>query len=130
MEMKRRDFIRGGGIAALGIGALPWKAWSEMAKHPLAGQTLPAWKKGVFRIATLYTGGSEATFLTFPDKDRSKAAGEPWLKDVAPESFVCAHTVVDVAPDGKTYTLMFVDARDEKRTVLGAYDFETTSNGV
>ena len=67
MEMKRRDFIRGGGIAALGVAALPWKAWAEMAKHPLAGQTLPAWKKGVFRIATLYTGGSEATFLTFPD---------------------------------------------------------------
>ena len=64
--MKRREFL-GGGLAALGIGALPWKTWAEMAKHPLAGQTLPAWKKGVFRIATLYTGGSEATFLTFPD---------------------------------------------------------------
>lgn len=64
--MKRREFL-GGGLAALGVAALPWKAWAEMARHPLAGQTLPAWKKGVFRIATLYTGGSEATFLTFPD---------------------------------------------------------------
>ena len=59
----------------------------------------------------------------FPDKDRCTAAGEPWLKDVALESFACAHTVIDVAPDGKTYTLMLVDARDEKRTILGAYDF-------
>ena len=86
--MKRREFL-GGGLAALGIGALPWKTWAEMAKHPLAGQTLPAWKKGVFRIATLYTGGSEATFLTFPDGTTALidcgdigATGVPHLPDV------------------------------------------------
>ena len=73
---------------------------------------------------------SAAEQLDCAESDRArrcKAAAEPWLKDVAPESFVCAHTVIDVAPDGKTYTLMLVDARDEKRTVLGAYDFETAT---
>ena len=53
-------------------------------------------------------------------------AAEPWIKDVAPESLSCAHTVVDVAPDGRTYRLMMVTAADESRRVLGAYDFETS----
>ena len=51
--MKRREFINGG-LAALGIGALPWKAWAVMAKR------------------------------------RQKDAAEPWMKDVAPESFTGA----------------------------------------
>ena len=62
----------------------------------------------------------------FPEKRRQKDAAEPWLKDVAPESFTGAHVVVDVAPDGKKYRLMMVSAADETRRILGAYDFETS----
>lgn len=62
----RRTFI-GGGLAAFGICAAGHDAWAAMAAHPLAGSRLPKWKRGVFRIATLYTGCSEATFLVFPD---------------------------------------------------------------
>ena len=62
----------------------------------------------------------------FPRQRRERDAAEPWIKDVAPESLSCAHTVVDVAPDGRTYRLMMVTAADESRRVLGAYDFETS----
>lgn len=62
----------------------------------------------------------------FPVQRRKADAAEPWLKNVAPESFECAHSVVDVAPDGKTYRLMMVSAADEKRRIVGAYDFKTT----
>jgi hypothetical protein len=65
MQINRRDFLKAG--TAFGVAALPGADWTALAAHPLAGRTLPAWKKGVFRIATLYTGGGEATFLTFPD---------------------------------------------------------------
>lgn len=64
--MKRRDFI-GGGIAALGMGASVLDAWAEMARHPLAGKTLPKWEKGHFRISVLFNGRGETTFLVFPD---------------------------------------------------------------
>ena len=66
IHCNRRSFI-GGGLAAFGIGAAGLDAWAAMAAHPLAGSKLPKWKKGEFRIATLYTGSSEATFLVFPD---------------------------------------------------------------
>ena len=56
---------------------------------------------------------------------RDEDAAEPWLKDVAPETYGGAHSVIDVSPDGKTYRLMIVDARDEKGTILGAHEFET-----
>ncbi|MBP5321142.1 MAG: hypothetical protein J6334_09140 [Kiritimatiellae bacterium] len=52
---------------ALGVMARGGNVWAEMAKHPLAGTVLPKWEKGVFRITTLYTGSSEASFLVFPD---------------------------------------------------------------
>ena len=38
-----------------------------MAKHPLAGATLPPWREGCFRICMIYTGRSESQFLIFPD---------------------------------------------------------------
>ena len=63
--MNRRDFVKGGFAAC--AAAFGYRTWAAMARHPLAAQTLPKWKRGVFRISTLYTGGSEATFLTFPD---------------------------------------------------------------
>ncbi|MBQ6141596.1 MAG: MBL fold metallo-hydrolase [Kiritimatiellae bacterium] len=62
----------------------------------------------------------------FPEKRHKEDAAEAWMKDVAPESFVGAHAVVDVAPDGKTYRLMMVKAADESGEILGAYDFETS----
>jgi len=64
--MRRRDFI-GGGIAALGMGASVLDVWAEMARHPLAGKTLPKWEKGHFRISVLFNGRGETAFLVFPD---------------------------------------------------------------
>ena len=61
----------------------------------------------------------------FPRARREEDASEAWLGRVAPEAFVGAHSVIDVAPGGRTYRLMLVDARDERGTVLGAYDFTT-----
>jgi beta-lactamase superfamily II metal-dependent hydrolase len=66
----------------------------------------------------------------FPKSRRAADAAEPWLKDFAPESFSGVHAVVDVAPDGTSYRLMMVDAADEKRTVIGAYDFMTSKKTV
>ena len=63
----------------------------------------------------------------FPEKRRKEDAAEAWMKDVAPESFVGAHAVVDVAPDGKSYRLMMVTAADESFRILGAYDFKTSA---
>ena len=60
-----------------------------------------------------------------PASRRKADAAEPWMKDVAPESFAAAHAVVDVSPDGKTYRLMMVTAKDESFRILGAYDFKT-----
>ena len=66
MCVSRRSFI-GGGAAMLGVGALGMKAWAEMAKHPLAGTTLPKWEKGHFRISMLFNGRGESAFLVMPD---------------------------------------------------------------
>lgn len=63
----------------------------------------------------------------FPERRRREDASEPWLKDFALESFVGAHSVIDVAPGGKTYRLMMVSAADESRRILGAYDFVSGS---
>ena len=63
----------------------------------------------------------------FPERRRREGASEPWLKGFAPESFVGAHSVIDVAPGGKTYRLMMVSAADESRRILGAYDFVSGS---
>jgi len=75
----------------------------------------------------LAQGGAPCLFAPglFPASRRKVDAAEAWMKDVAPESFVGAHAVVDVAPDGKTYRLMMVTAADESFQILGAYDFET-----
>jgi len=62
----------------------------------------------------------------FPAERRKADAAESWMKDVAPESFKGAHAVVDVMPDGASYSLMMVDASDEQCRVLGAYDFKTS----
>ena len=63
----------------------------------------------------------------FPDDRRQAGAGRPWMNDMAAESFEGAHAVIDVAPDGKTYRLMMVTAGDESGTILGAYDFTTST---
>ena len=63
----------------------------------------------------------------FPRIRHEEDASEVWLGRVAPEAFVGVHSVIDVAPGGRTYRLMLVDARDERGTVLGAYDFTTST---
>ena len=66
VKLSRRSFI-GGGAAVLGMGALGMRAWAEMARHPLAGTTLPKWEKGHFRISMLFNGRGESAFLVMPD---------------------------------------------------------------
>jgi hypothetical protein len=61
-----------------------------------------------------------------PDRRRRAEAAEAYMKNFAPESFQGVHAVVDVMPDGASYRLFMVGASDEKRRVLGAYDFMTT----
>lgn len=65
----------------------------------------------------------------FPASRRTEEAGEDWMDEVAPESFVGAHAVVDVVPDGSAYRLMMVTAADESWRILGAYDFATSKKG-
>ena len=62
----------------------------------------------------------------FPEKRREADVAEPWLKDVAAESFKGVHAIVDVKPDGSSYRLMLVGAADESRRIIGAYDFRTS----
>ena len=62
----RRGFLKGA-LAMAGVGALGIDAWAEMAKHPLAGATLPKWEKGHFRISMLFNGRGESAFLVMPD---------------------------------------------------------------
>jgi glyoxylase-like metal-dependent hydrolase (beta-lactamase superfamily II) len=62
----------------------------------------------------------------FPKQRQKRDAKEKWLKDVSPECFSPVHVVIDVAPDGKTYRVMMVDASDEAGRIVGAYDFKTT----
>ena len=88
METGRRGFLKG--TAAMGLVSLCGGIRADMAAHPSAGRTLPPWKPGTFRIATLYTGRSEATFLTFPDGTSAlidcgdyPAAGVPAMPDPA-----------------------------------------------
>ena len=61
----------------------------------------------------------------FPASRQVKEENTPWVKAMAPEAFKGCHSVVDVAPDGKTYRLMLVSAADYEKTVLGAYEFRT-----
>lgn len=63
----------------------------------------------------------------FPAERRCAAilANEPWLPRVAPASFRGGHVVVTVPPGGKTFTLRYVDAGDEKMNV--AYEKEMVS---
>ena len=66
VKLSRRHFL-GGGAAVLDMGALGMRAWAEMARHPLAGTTLPKWEKGHFRISMLFNGRGESAFLVMPD---------------------------------------------------------------
>ncbi len=61
----------------------------------------------------------------FPVVRQKAEKDSPWFKAMAPETFKGCHSVIDVAPDGKTYRLMMVSAADDRKTVLGAYDFKT-----
>ena len=54
---------------------------------------------------------------------RFEDAGRDYLRDIAPESFDAGHVVLNVAPGGKTYSIIYVTADDESMTVRGAYDF-------
>ena len=55
----------------------------------------------------------------FPSERRIAAilANEPWLPRVVPASFRGGHVVVTVPPGGKTFTVRYLDAGDEKMSV-------------
>lgn len=63
----------------------------------------------------------------FPAERRWEDQGQPFLKDIAPESFACGHMVFDVPPGGKDYTLTYLSADDESMKVAGVYRFQSRS---
>lgn len=50
---------------------------------------------------------------------------KPWAGDIPTPSLTGAHIVLDVAPGGETYSISFVDARDEKMNVLSVLHFKS-----
>lgn len=61
----------------------------------------------------------------FTKERRAEDAGKPWMKDVPAEVYEAAHVVIDVPPGGKTYSMAFLGAADEKMTVRGVMHFKS-----
>ena len=61
----------------------------------------------------------------FTKERRAEDAGKPWMKDVPAEVYEAAHVVIDVPPGGKTYSMAFLGAADEKMTVRGRMQFRS-----
>jgi hypothetical protein len=56
---------------------------------------------------------------------KAKAAGRAWINDVPESVFSGAHVVVDVPPGGETYSVSFIDARDESMHINEVMHFRT-----
>jgi hypothetical protein len=58
-------------------------------------------------------------------RSKAKAAGRAWINDVPESVFSGAHVVVDVPPGGETYSVSFIDARDESMHINEVMHFRT-----
>ena len=68
---------------------------------------------------TCYRGERLLCPTVFPAERRCAAilANEPWLPCIVPAAFQGGHVVVTVPPGGKTFTLRYLNAGDEKMTI-------------
>ena len=76
---------------------------------------------------TCYAGERLICPTVYPSERRIAAILQkaPWLPCVVPASFAGGHVVVTVPPGGKTFTVRYLDAGDEKMSV--AFERELTS---
>ena len=58
-----------------------------------------------------------------PEERRRAEGDEPWMKDVPKAVYNGAHIVLTVPPGGETYSLAFIDARDEEMKVIDELSF-------
>lgn len=74
-----------------------------------------------------YYGGRTDVLLApgvFPEPRRTKEAGKPYFRDLAPECLgTGCHVVLTVPPGGATFDVAFVTAADESMRVLGTRHF-------
>lgn len=74
-----------------------------------------------------YYGGRTDVLLApgvFPEPRRTKEAGKPYFRDLAPECLgTGCHVVLTVPPGGATFDVAFVTAADESMRVLGTRQF-------
>jgi len=61
----------------------------------------------------------------FPKERRAEDAGEKWIADIEPATYVGTHIVLNVPKGGENYTMTAIDARNEDMTVLAALDFRS-----
>ena len=73
----------------------------------------------------IYPGDRLIVPTVYPAERVLADAAQPWMPDIAPESFRGCHVVVTVPPGGASYTVACLDASDEKMNVVGAYDFKS-----
>ena len=60
--------------------------------------------------------------------ERRRAEGDrPWMKDVPKAVYDGAHIVLTVPPGGETYSLAFLDARDEEMKVIDELGFVSST---
>ena len=74
---------------------------------------------------SLYPGKRLIAPGVFTAERRLKDAREAWMADVATETFGGAHVVVTVPPGGREYSVAFLDAGDERSTLLGERRFKS-----
>ena len=107
----------GGSHPRVWVEALSPKAWVGAVWHQ--GHVDP-YTFAKMADETCYKGERLLCPTVFPAERRIAAilTNEPWLPRVVPASFRGGHVVVTVPPGGKTFTLRYLDAGDEKMTIV------------
>ena len=58
--------------------------------------------------------------------ERRRAEGNrPWMKDVPKAVYNGAHVILTVPPGGETYSIAFLDARDEEMRTIDELRFDS-----
>ncbi|MBO7685999.1 MAG: MBL fold metallo-hydrolase [Kiritimatiellae bacterium] len=119
----------GGSHPRVWVEALAPKVWIGAVWHQHHVDPYTLAKLGTINCAPPVAGGSRSCATetdlpllcptVFPSERRIAAilAHEPWLPRVVPASFRGGHVVVTVPPGGKTFTVRYLDAGDEKMSV-------------
>ena len=106
----------GGSHPKVWVEALSPKAWIGAIWHQ---HHVDPYTLAKMADETCYKGERMLCPTVFPAERRCAAIlkNEPWLPLVASASFRGGHVVVTVPPGGKTFTVSYVDAGDEKMNV-------------